>query len=284
MLNLPFIKMHGLGNDFVVIDRRSGRPANGLFIGLNEARAIADRHRGIGCDQVVLIDDPSDQGEDVFMCIFNSDGSEVGACGNATRCVGSMLLEETKLEKVRIRTGAGLLAARADIDGLISVDMGKPRFGWQDIPLNAEVETLHLNIGHGPLSEPAAVNIGNPHATFFVEDAEAIPLAEIGPLLEVNPVFPENANIGVVEVKSAGRVRLRVWERGVGITLACGTAACAAVANSVRRELTEKSVTVEMDGGELFVTWRDNGHLDMTGPAEFSFAGFLPKVLSNDQT
>ena len=284
MVNLPFLKMHGLGNDFVVIDRRSGAPANGLFIGLNEARAIADRHRGVGCDQVVLVDDPSDQGGDVFIRIFNSDGSEVSACGNATRCVGSILLEETGLDEASIRTGAGLLVARAGTEGLISVDMGKPRFRWQDIPLIEEAETLHLNLSLGPLSNPAAVNIGNPHATFFVEDAEAIPLAEIGPLLEVNPIFPEQANIGVAEVKSAGRIRLRVWERGAGITLACGTAACAAIANSVRRELTENSVTVEMDGGELFINLRDNGHIDMTGPAENAFTGFLPEVVRNDQT
>ena len=280
MTELPFTKMHGLGNDFVVIDTRAGKPAAGVAVSAAQAAAIADRRTGVGCDQFILIEDAPDADVDAFMRIRNADGGEVDACGNATRCIGAVLLAESGKETVLIRTAADLLTVTGAGYGLVTVDMGEPRFGWQDIPLIAEADTLHLDLMRGPLSDPAAASMGNPHATFFVDDAEAVPISVLGPELEHDPVFPERANIGVAQIVAPDRMRLRVWERGAGLTSACGTGACAAVANAHRRGLSGRRMVVEVDGGELLIDWREDrpagpGRIFMTGPAETSFSGFL---------
>jgi len=280
MTELAFTKMHGLGNDFVVIDARAGKPGAGIAIGDAVAAAIADRHTGIGCDQLIVVEDAP--GADAFMRIRNADGGEVDACGNATRCVGAVLLGESGADTVRIRTGADLLTVTRADGGLVTVDMGVPRLGWDDVPLAMAADTLHLDLERGPLADPAAASMGNPHATFFIDDADAVPISVLGPELEVDPMFPERANIGIAQMLAPDRMRLRVWERGAGLTPACGTGACAAVVNASRRGLANRRMVVEMDGGELLIDWReDTGHVFMTGPAETSFAGVIaPDLLA----
>ena len=282
MTELAFTKMHGLGNDFVVIDARAGKPGAGFAIGHAVAAAIADRHTGIGCDQLIVVEDAPGADADAFMRIRNADGGEVDACGNATRCVGAVLLGESGADTVRIRTGADLLTVTRADGGLVTVDMGVPRLGWDDVPLAMAADTLHLDLERGPLADPAAASMGNPHATFFVDDADAVPISVLGPELEVDPMFPERANIGIDQMLAPDRMRLRVWERGAGLTPACGTGACAAVVNASRRGLANRRMVVEMDGGELLIDWRDNtGHVFMTGPAETSFAGVIaPDLLT----
>ncbi len=275
-MTLPFTKMHGLGNDFVVVDARPGRPGAGVDITEARAAAIADRHTGVGCDQLIRLEaDMEDAAPraDAFMRIHNADGGIVEACGNATRCVGAVLLEETGQPDVRIRTASGLLTVRGAAAGLVTVNMGAPGFHWRQIPLAAEKETLHLPLELGVLRDPAAASMGNPHVTFFVAEPDAVPLAELGSVLEHHEMFPERVNVGVAAVAPDNRMRLRVWERGAGMTLACGTAACAAAANAHRRGLCGRTVAVEMDGGELEIAWREDGDIEMTGPAAVSFTG-----------
>jgi diaminopimelate epimerase len=264
-----FIKMHGLGNDFVVIDARRAAFA------LDDARAhaIADRKTGIGCDQLIVMEQPRADGADVFMRIHNADGGEVEACGNATRCIATLLMRETGGDRVVVETAAGLLEARPASGGRVSVDMGKARLDWREIPLAAAQDTLHIALTVGPLADPVCTNIGNPHATFFVADAAAVDLAALGPPLEHHALFPERANIGVAELVAPDRLRLRVWERGVGITRACGTGACAAVVAASRRGLTGRTAEVVLEGGSLTIAWRADGHVVMTGPVATSFHG-----------
>jgi len=259
---VPFIKMHGLGNDFVVLDARTGGvPA----VDTRLAAALADRHRGIGCDQLILIE-PSATA-DLRMRIFNADGSEVEACGNATRAVG--LLHG---KPARIETLAGVLEARPDGAG-IAVDMGRPRFGWDEIPLAWAMDTLHLPVGWEDLADPVAVNVGNPHVIFFVADCAAVNLARLGPLIETDPLFPERVNVNVATIESRTAIRLRVWERGAGLTLACGTGACATAIGAMRRGLVERTVTVTLPGGALTITWTDEDRILMSGPATEAFRG-----------
>jgi diaminopimelate epimerase len=273
----PFIKMHGLGNDFVVIDARR----EPLALDAAAVRAVADRRAGVGCDQVIVLEPASNGAADVFMRIRNADGGEVEACGNATRCVASLIMAETGRDRCTVETRAGALPAVAARDGAIAVDMGAVRTAWREIPLARQMDTLHLELTRGPLRDPVAVNIGNPHAVFFVDDAAAIDLAGLGPSLEHDPVFPERANIGVAEVVGPDRLRVRVWERGVGLTRACGTGACAAAAAAHRRGLTGRKVEVRLDGGPLALEWREDGHMVMTGPVATSFTGvFAPSLLS----
>ncbi len=284
MTELPFTKMHGLGNDFVVIDARGGKPAAGAAISAAQAAAIADRRTGVGCDQFIIIEDAPDGDSHAFMRIRNADGGEVDACGNATRCIGAVLLDEVDGDAVRVRTGADLLTVKRAGYGLVSVDMGIPRGDWDQIPLVAEADTLHLDLACGPLDDPAAVSMGNPHATFFVDDVDSIPIALVGPELEVHPVFPERANIGVAQILAPDRMRLRVWERGVGLTSACGTGACAAVVNANRRNLAGRRMVVVVDGGELLIDWREDrpgepGRVFMTGPGATSFSGTIDESL-----
>ena len=272
MTGLPFTKMHGLGNDFVVFDaRRAPLALDGARV-----RAIADRRTGVGCDQLVVLEPSRNGGTNASLRFWNRDGGEVAACGNGTRCAARLLMDETGAERVVMETGAGRLTAEEAGGGQVRVDMGPARLDWRDIPLARAADTLHVAVGVGPLGDAVAVNMGNPHAVFFVEDAEAVPLAKLGPGLETDPLFPERANIGVAQRLASDRLRLRVWERGVGITNACGTGACAAAVAGARRGLTGRSVTVVLDGGELGIVWRDDGHVEMTGPTAASFTGVLP--------
>jgi diaminopimelate epimerase len=263
-----FVKMHGCGNDFVVFDERQGS------LGLTPAvaAAIADRRTGIGCDQFIVIEPPP-PGADAFMRIRNPDGAEAGACGNATRCVAHLLAAESGRDRLIIRTIAGDLASEVLPDGQVCVDMGPVRLDWQDIPLARPMDTLDLDLTVGPVSHPAAANIGNPHATFFVSDIDSVPIEEIGPMIEHNALFPERANIGFCQVLGPERIRLRVWERGAGLTLACGSGACAALVNAARRRLTGRTAAIVTDGGELIITWGDDNHVLMTGPVATAFTG-----------
>jgi diaminopimelate epimerase len=268
---IPFTKMHGLGNDFVVIDRRK----TPVELATDRIRAIADRRRGIGCDQLVLIDLPSNGGADVLLRFHNPDGSEAAACGNGTRCVAAALMTETSRPSLTIETAAGLLSAETGPDGTTAVDMGPARMDWQDIPLREAADTLSLPITLGPLTGPTAVSMGNPHCVFFVDDAEAVDLEEYGPTLEHHELFPERCNVEVASVLGPDRLRLRVWERGTGITLACGSGACATAVAANRRGLTGRQVELQLDGGELFVDWHDDGHVVLSGPVATSFTGAL---------
>ncbi len=277
MSGMPFIKMHGAGNDFVVLDGR----ARALDISPAAARAIGDRHKGVGFDQLILIQ-PDDSGmADAHIRFLNADGSESAACGNGTRCVAALLMSETGKDHVVLETETGLLDAEARPDGRISVDMGPAKTEWQDIPLADAMDTLHLPISEGPLADPVGVGMGNPHAVFFVDDAAKIDLARLGAKLERHSLFPERANIGIAQVLAPDRLRLRVWERGVGITLACGSGACAALVAAVRRNLAERKAAVVVDGGELEIEWLEDGHVLMTGPVAHSFAGTLDAALIN---
>jgi diaminopimelate epimerase len=269
MGKIPFLKMHGLGNDFVVLDGRRAA----VTVDAAAVRALADRRTGIGCDQVIVLERPRLPGAQVLMRIHNPDGGEAEACGNATRCVADLLRRETGNPRVRIETIAGLLEAEALSDGRVSVDMGPVRTGWREIPLARAIDTERVALSLGPLAAPVCTNIGNPHATFFVDDVEAIDLAALGPVLEHDSLFPQRANIGVAAVRDRGNIRLRVWERGAGITRACGSGACAALVAANRRGLAECRATVALDGGTLDIAWREDGHVVMTGPVALSFEG-----------
>ncbi|HTW71762.1 MAG TPA: diaminopimelate epimerase [Acetobacteraceae bacterium] len=273
-MRVPFRKMHGCGNDFVVFDDRAGA------LGFTQARAaaLADRRTGIGCDQFIVMEPaPPNSNADVFMRIRNPDGTEAGACGNATRCVAWLLAEQSGRTHQVVRTVAGNLPADVLPDGRVTVDMGPARLDWLDIPLARPMDTLHLDLTVGPVADPAAASMGNPHATFFVPDIGALAVDQFGPSLEHDPLFPARANIGFAQVLSPNRIRLRVWERGAGLTLACGSGACAALVNAHRRGLTGRRATVVMDGGELEIVWRDDGQrgnsVRMTGPVATAFTG-----------
>ena len=269
---VAFRKMHGLGNDFVVLDAR----ARTLPVTPAIAAAVSDRHFGIGCDQFIVMEPPGPDGAaDVFMRIRNPDGSEAGACGNATRCIASLVADELGRDRVVVRTIAGDLPVERLPGGLWRADMGPARLGWHEVPLAREMDTLHLPSSLGPVADPAACSMGNPHATFFVDDLDAIPVAEIGPRLERHALFPDRANIGFAQVLSPERIRLVMWERGAGMTLACGSGACATIVNAARRALTGRRATVELPGGPLQMEWRADGHVLMTGPVATAFSGEL---------
>jgi diaminopimelate epimerase len=256
-MEAPFLKMHGAGNDFVVFDEREAP------LGLTPARAaaIANRRTGVGCDQFIVIEPPpAGSRADAFMRIRNPDGSEAGACGNATRCVVSLLAAESGRADITIQTISGLLPSRLLPDGRVQVDMGPARLSWHEIPL---------------AQEAAACSMGNPHATFFVPDVMALPIESLGPALETDPLFPQKANIGFAEIQSPTRIRLRVWERAAGLTLACGSGACATIVNAARRGLTGRRATIEADGGLLDMEWREDNHVLMTGPVTTSFRGTI---------
>jgi diaminopimelate epimerase len=284
-MSRPFLKMNGLGNDFVVIEGRSQpfapTPA--------QVRALARRDQGgVGCDQLIAIEPsttPRDQGgADAFMRIWNADGDEVSACGNATRCVAWLLMEASGRDEAVVETRAGRLAATRAGPKVIAVDMGPPRLDWRDIPLAEEMDTKGIELAVGPptaprLHTPGCVSMGNPHVVFFVPDAEAAPVKSVGPLIEHHPLFPEGVNVGFCEVRDRTHLRLKVWERGAGQTLACGTGACAALAAAARRGLCDRSAEVELDGGVLHIEWRESdGHVIMTGPVELEFTGRLPEA------
>lgn len=268
---IAFRKMHGLGNDFVVLDARSAP----LALDADAVRRLADRRRGIGCDQLIVIEPPREPGTAAWMTIRNPDGSEAEACGNATRCVTGLLMDEAGQERVALGTLGGVLRAERRAGGLVAVDMGVPRLGWHEVPLSRELDTLRLPLVRDGLANPAACSMGNPHATFFVDDVTALDIARLGPSLEHDALFPARANIGFAEVLAPDRILLRMWERGAGITLACGSGACAALVNAHRRGLTGRSATVMLDGGELAIAWTDDGRVMMTGPVAEVFTGAI---------
>lgn len=264
-MDMTFHKMHGLGNDFVLIDVRG----NGRF---DAARVpmLADRHRGIGCDQILVLEDSLKA--DALMRIYNPDGSKAGACGNGARCAARLVMNASKRNACSIEAGPRLLACR-DVDGRVEVDMGAPLFGWRDVPLVREADSANL-IVRDDLPPAMAVNMGNPHVVFFVNDVTAIDVAAIGPEIERHPLFPERANVEFAQVLGRDRIRMRVWERGAGITQACGSGACATAVAAMTRNLSDKGVVIELDGGELTVQWNGpDGHVLMTGPATYVFDG-----------
>lgn len=272
----PFIKMNGLGNDFVVVEARTEpfRPS------AEEVRAIAGRSTGVGCDQLISIEKV--EGADAFMRIWNADGAEVEACGNAARCVGWLLTEASDFTKVVIETLAGPLFAERKGENIVSVDLPPPGLGWQDIPLAEEMDTRGIELQIGPIDAPlyhtpGCVSMGNPHVVFFVDDVEAVPVEKVGPLIENHWLFPEGVNVGFAQIKARDRIRLRVWERGAGLTKACGTGACAALVAAQRRNLTGPRATLELDGGELQIEWLIfDKHVRMTGPIAVEYSGRLP--------
>lgn len=266
---IPFLKMQGCGNDFVVFDERyTSLPA------LNWQQ-IADRHYGIGCDTIMLLS--TSEKADVRARFINADGSESSSCGNALRCAAALLHRESPhLSLVRIETNAGIVTARVE-GKLVTVDMGEPRLEWQEIPLAQECDTLMLPLSEGELSSPSAVSMGNPHAVFFVENADAVPLAQLGPKLEHHPLFPQRANIEVAQILSPTEIKLHVWERGVGLTLACGTGACATLVSAHRRGLAQRKATLHLPGGDLIIEWREeDSHVLMSGEAVLCFEGSYP--------
>jgi diaminopimelate epimerase len=270
--NLPFLKMHGLGNDFVVVDGRTVDAA----LSVAQYRAVGDRRRGVGYDQFLTILPPKNGGL-AYMSIHNPDGSVAQACGNGTRCVASLLMAESGADRIVLETVVGGLACRREADGRVTCDMGMANTGWARIPTSHALDTLEVTVPGAEAFGPATlVNIGNPHAVFFVDDAEALDLARIGPPIETNPIFPERANIEFVTVLGPDRLRMRVWERGAGITQACGSGACATVVAAARRaKIPGRSASVVLDGGVLDIAWREDGHVEMTGPVATSFSGTL---------
>ncbi len=282
--SIPFRKMNGLGNDFVVLDARA-RP---LAITEAQARAIADRKTGIGCDQLIVME--KSPRADVLMRIWNAEGGEVESCGNASRCIADLLFDENKTTSATIDTQGGLLTAHKAGDRLVTVDNGPPRFDWQDIPLSeAFADTRRIELQVGPIEKPlihspSVVNVGNPHCIFWVEDLDVVDLAKVGPMIEHHPLFPERTNVILAKVVARDHVIVKVWERGVGLTLACGTAACAVMAAGFRLKLIARECRVTLPGGDLAMAINpDNGpkagHVLMTGPVQYDFEGELPAGL-----
>ncbi len=278
---LHFRKMNGLGNDFVVFDARK----RSLAMDEAKARAIADRKTGIGCDQLIVLE-PSSKA-DVTMRIWNNEGGEVESCGNATRCIADILFDEKKASRATIDTKGGFLVAEKGGDRLVTVDMGAPRFDWQDIPLSEKFhDTRYIDLHVGPveaplIDRPSVVNVGNPHCIFWVKDLDVVDLAKIGPMLEHHPLFPRRANITLARIDARDRVVIKVWERGAGLTKACGTAACAVMAAGFRLKRLDAQATITLPGGDLFMAIRESdGHIIMTGPVEYEFEGDLPPHLA----
>ncbi|NOD90162.1 MULTISPECIES: diaminopimelate epimerase [unclassified Ruegeria] len=267
---LPFMKMHGLGNDFVIVDAR----ARDSRITPALAKGIGHRQFGVGFDQLAVIENGQ---ADAHLIFYNSDGSTSAACGNATRCIARFLMDETGKSELSLTTERGALFAKDVGDGLTSVNMGQPQLDWQDIPLAEEMDTLELPIE----GAPTATGMGNPHCTFFVEDAEAIPLTEFGARYEHHPLYPERTNVQVAQLIGPDNIRMRVWERGVGITLASGSSSCATAVAAARRGLTGRKVQIELDGGTIWIDWREDG-VWMTGPTAHVFSGTLtPEFLGS---
>ena len=263
-LGLPFMKMHGLGNDFVVIDSRGRDAVTTPAL----ARALGDRNRGVGFDQLAEIRD-SDSA-DFSLDFWNSDGSRAGACGNATRCVSDYMMRQLGKDAVTLVTARGGLSALRRADGLVSVNMGHPQLDWDQVPLSLAVDTLHLPLA----GDPVAVGMGNPHAVYFVPDAEAVDVAGQGRAVEHDPLFPQRTNVEFASLTGPDHIRMRVWERGTGITLACGSGACATAVAAHRRGLTGRLVQMDVDGGRLEIDWRDDG-VWMTGPTAHVFDAVL---------
>lgn len=276
LADIQYLKMNGLGNDFIVLDGR----VNAIALSSDQVRWIADREQGIGCDQLIVLEPEQAPEIDVFMRIYNHDGGEVKACGNATRCVAALIAKESGKTSIVVQTSAGLLTCQV-AGNMVSVDMGKPKFDWQSIPLAEEFgDTRGIELQIGPidapvLHTPSVVNVGNPHAIFWVmDDPDNYDLNLFGPMLENHPIFPDRANISLAQVLPKNQVKVRVWERGVGLTKACGTAACAVVAAGVRKGLTQRKIEVHLPGGSLALEWRGkDDHIIMTGPWSLDHEG-----------
>lgn len=273
---IPFLKMNGLGNEIVVVDLRN---SSKTFTPAEVSEVAADRVSRF--DQMMVLHAPRTEGTESYVRIYNADGSEAGACGNGMRCVGWFLSEGGVRERFLVETSAGVLDTVVRDQASITVDMGEPKFDWQDIPLAEEFrDTRAIELQVGPIDDPvlhspSAVNVGNPHAIFWVDDIEAYDLGRFGPLLENHPIFPERANISLAQVTSNSSLMLRTWERGAGLTLACGSAACAAAISAVRKKLTGRKVEVTLPGGVLDIEWAANNHILMTGPVEFEYEGVI---------
>jgi diaminopimelate epimerase len=282
LANQPFTRMNGLGNEIVVVDLRASQAT----VSPEEARAAA-QPPAAAYDQLMTLHSPRTPGTDAFVRIYNNDGSEVGACGNGTRCIASLLFEETGKDKLTFETSSGLLNCwKAHAPGFVTVDMGQPRFAWNEIPLAEEFrDTRGIELQVGPIDNPvlhtpSVVNMGNPHAVFWVDDVNAYDLAQFGPLLENHPIFPERANITLAHIKSRDHIAIRTWERGAGLTQACGSAACATAVAAARLKRTERKVRITLPGGDLFVEWRaSDDHVLMTGPVEFEGKGHFDPAL-----
>lgn len=259
---LPFAKMHGLGNDFVVIDERGIAPRVDAAL----ARAMADRHRGVGFDQLAVLSDRP--GADAHLTFWNADGTQSAACGNATRCIARHLMDSLGRDALTITTDRGTLYARDAGNDLTAVNMGQPQLDWADVPLAREVDTLKLPID----GTPTATGMGNPHCTFFIDDADSVDLVARGAEIEHHPLFPQRTNVQFASLIAPDHLRMRVWERGVGVTLASGSSSCAVAVAAHRRGLTGRAVTITLDGGEIAVDWRDDG-VWMTGPTAHVFDG-----------
>jgi diaminopimelate epimerase len=272
---MKYIKMNGIGNAFVVLDARR----DPFVLTPDQAKKIANPETGVKCDQILILEN-SDKC-DVFMRIWNSDGETVAACGNGTRAVGWLIANEKKSHEVSIETEAGQLFAKLIGPMRVSVDMGKPGLDWTQIPLSERMDTIRMELQVGPIDRPilwgpGAVSMGNPHCVFFVDDAETAPVVQVGSMIEHHPLFPERANIGFAQVINRSHIRLKVWERGAGLTLACGTGACAAMVAASRRKLVGRQATVILDGGELEIEWRlEDDHVIMSGVVEFEGSGEL---------
>lgn len=275
---ISFIKMHGAGNDFVIIDNR----VHDALLTETAITNISDRHFGVGCDQLIELRAPNHKDADILMIIYNSDGSQSAACGNATRCVAALLMSELENDECLIETAAGLLLCAVDDEGVINVDMGKPKFHWQDIPLAQDLPTHDIPLNIDGLGNPYMVNMGNPHAVFVVDDVTKIDLEKIGSMVENHPYFPERTNVEFIEVINKNHIRMRVWERGAGVTLACGSGTCASVVALVKKGLIKRNVKVSVDGGELGVEYlRADDHVILRGPIAISFGGTLSESLWN---
>jgi diaminopimelate epimerase len=285
LANRRFLKMNGLGNEIVIVDLRGTK----LRIAPEEARAVAAEPRS-RFDQLMAIHDPRTPGTDAYLRIYNSDGSESGACGNGTRCVAWAMREDPVMARpaeaaLLLETKTGLLPVSRDGELAFTVDMGKPRLRWDEIPLRDPFQdTRYIELQIGPIDDPilhspSVVSMGNPHAIFWVDDVNAYDLPRIGPMLENHPIFPERANISLAQVESPEHIVLRVWERGTGLTKACGSAACAALVAAARKKLTGRKATVTLPGGDLLIEWRTDDHVLMTGPVELEWAGVFAPAL-----
>ena len=279
--DLTFHKMHGLGNDFIVLDSRR----NQVMPNEEQMRQLADRRKGVGCDQIMVIRS-SDKADTIRLDMFNADGSPAGACGNGIRCVARLVMDQEARNETSIETASGhLIGWRADArSDVISADMGPVSTNWQDIPTKRAVDTLAVDMGFPELGAATLVSVGNPHAVFFVENAEAVNLHHWGPMAEQHALFPDRANIEFIQILDRQTIRMRVWERGVGVTLACGSGACAAVVASICRGLTDNAVTLHLDGGALQILWRrdTDGHVVMTGPATYVAKGIISSSFFHD--
>ena len=281
LANRPFVKMNGLGNEIVVVDMRTAPAA----ISAAEARAAA-QPAGAPYDQLMALYPPRTAGTDSYVRIFNNDGSEAGACGNGMRCVASLLTKASGKDRLKFEVDGRVLDTWKNADGRFTVDMGAPRFAWNEIPLAEEFrDTRAIELQIGPIDKPilhspSVVNMGNPHAVFWVDDVNAYDLAKIGPMLEHHPIFPERANITLCAIQSKEHIVIRTWERGAGLTKACGSAACAAAVAAARKRLTGRTVTVTLPGGDLAIEWRErDDHVLMTGPVAYEFEGRFDPAL-----